>query len=131
MIYSIFRSGVTSIKRIRVSHILIDTPLSIKERLILAIGPYALLSIEVHIYKARSICSSAYLFVQLAIDNEIPITKPSYYGMTASDEELAHVFKSDTKEQCPMLQERIRVMREAGKVLCEVSSRSLFFLIFG
>lgn len=51
--------------------------------------------------------------------------------MTASDEELAHVFKSDTKEQCPMLQERIRVMREAGKVLCEVSSRSLFFLIFG
>ncbi|CEG63302.1 hypothetical protein RMATCC62417_00468 [Rhizopus microsporus] len=62
-----------------------------------------------------SLCAA----VNRAIDNEIPITKPSYYGMTASDEELAHVFKSDTKEQCPMLQERIRVMREAGKVLCE------------
>jgi GTP1/Obg family GTP-binding protein len=54
-----------------------------------------------------------------ALDNGIPITNPAYYGSKASDEELADIFKSDTKESAPMLSERIRVMREAGQVLCE------------
>lgn len=54
-----------------------------------------------------------------ALDNEIPITNPAYYGSKASDEELETIFKSDTKESAPMLSERIRVMREAGQVLCE------------
>ncbi|CAO3655137.1 unnamed protein product [Mucor hiemalis] len=57
--------------------------------------------------------------VNRALANEIPITNPAYYGSRASDQELADIFKSDTKEEAPMLDERIRVMREAGKVLCE------------
>ncbi|GAA5817421.1 hypothetical protein MFLAVUS_010967 [Mucor flavus] len=62
-----------------------------------------------------SLCAA----INRALDNGIPITNPKYYGSEASDEELAEVFRSDTKEPAPMLAERIRVMREAGKVLCE------------
>ncbi|KAG1146581.1 hypothetical protein G6F37_001218 [Rhizopus arrhizus] len=62
-----------------------------------------------------SLCAA----VNRALDNGIPITLPSYYANKASDQDLLDIFKSDTKETCPMLNERIRVMREAGKVLCE------------
>ncbi|RCH88667.1 hypothetical protein CU098_009156 [Rhizopus stolonifer] len=62
-----------------------------------------------------SLCAA----INRALDHEIPITDPAYYGKKASDSELAEIFKSDTKEPAPMLSERIRVMREAGKVLCE------------
>lgn len=51
----------------------------------------------------------------------MPITSPAFYGKEASDQDLAHVFRSDTKESIPLLQERIKVMREAGNVLCEAS----------
>lgn len=57
--------------------------------------------------------------VNRALSNQIPITNPAYYGSRATDQELADIFKSDTKEEAPMLNERIRVMREAGKILCE------------
>lgn len=57
--------------------------------------------------------------VNRALSNQIPITNPAYYGSRATDQELADIFKSDTKEEVPMLNERIRVMREAGKILCE------------
>ncbi|KAI9480878.1 MAG: hypothetical protein EXX96DRAFT_481288 [Benjaminiella poitrasii] len=57
--------------------------------------------------------------VNRALDNQIPITSPAFYGNKATDEEFADIFKSDTKEAAPMLNERIRVMREAGKVLSE------------
>ncbi|KAI8365781.1 hypothetical protein BD560DRAFT_436381 [Blakeslea trispora] len=62
-----------------------------------------------------SLCAA----INRALDHQIPITNPAYYGIKASEDELAEIFKSDTKEQAPMLSERIRVMREAGKVLCE------------
>ncbi|KAL7312295.1 hypothetical protein PS15m_008074 [Mucor circinelloides] len=61
-----------------------------------------------------SLCAA----INRALDNGIPITNPAYY-LKASDEELAAVFKSDTKESVPMLDERIRVMREAAQVLCQ------------
>ncbi|KAF1796842.1 hypothetical protein V8B55DRAFT_1548209 [Mucor lusitanicus] len=61
-----------------------------------------------------SLCAA----INRALDNGIPITNPAYY-LKASDEELAAIFKSDTKESAPMLDERIRVMREAAQVLCQ------------
>ncbi|KAI8974944.1 hypothetical protein BDB01DRAFT_378985 [Pilobolus umbonatus] len=62
-----------------------------------------------------SLCAA----INRALDKGIPITDPHYYGYTATDKELQSIFASDTKESIPMLNERIRVMREAGKVLCE------------
>lgn len=56
-----------------------------------------------------------------ALESGVPITSPAFYGKDASDQELIHVFRSDTKESIPLLQERIKVMREAGTVLCEAS----------
>ncbi|KAI9245972.1 hypothetical protein BY458DRAFT_484773 [Sporodiniella umbellata] len=61
-----------------------------------------------------SLCAA----IHRALDNGIPITSPEYYR-TASDQELRAIFRSDTKENCPMLEERISVMKEAGQVLCE------------
>ncbi|CEP10503.1 hypothetical protein [Parasitella parasitica] len=61
-----------------------------------------------------SLCAA----INRALDHNIPITTPDYY-LKASDEELAAIFKSDTKETIPLLDERIRVMREAAQVLCQ------------
>ncbi|KAG1452829.1 hypothetical protein G6F56_007721 [Rhizopus delemar] len=66
-----------------------------------------------------SLCAA----IHRALDNGIPITSPDYYR-TASDQDLIHVFRSDTKEPCPMLNERLRVMREAGQVLCDIFNGS-------
>lgn len=54
---------------------------------------------------------------------DIPITTPSFYAdeIECPDEKLAHVFRSSTEEQIPLLQERIQCLREAGQVLENVS----------
>ncbi|CAO3636469.1 unnamed protein product [Cunninghamella blakesleeana] len=61
-----------------------------------------------------SLCAA----INKALDNGIPITKPSYLQQ-ASDEELTNIFKSDTVEGIPLLSDRIRLMRHAGQVLCQ------------
>ena len=39
---------------------------------------------------------------------------------------MKHVFRSSTEEEMPMLEERLAVLREAGKVLYEVVPSFLF-----
>ena len=62
--------------------------------------------------------------IQRALEDDIPITTPSFWNdeIACSDETLRNVFRSSTSEQMPMLEERIQCLREAGKVLCSVSS---------
>ena len=62
-----------------------------------------------------SLCAA----INRALEQGIPVTKPSYYA-TASDKELESIFKSDTKEEIPLMEQRKAVMREAGQVLVEV-----------
>ncbi len=61
--------------------------------------------------------------IQRALDEEIPITKPSFWIDEAecTDEVLQYVFRSATTEGMPLLEKRIDCMREAGKVLQKVS----------
>ncbi|KAI8381335.1 uncharacterized protein BYT42DRAFT_566163 [Radiomyces spectabilis] len=66
-----------------------------------------------------SLCAA----INRALDKGIPVTQPAWYR-DASDEDLKAVFESDTKETIPLPQERIRLMREAGHVLCERFSGS-------
>ncbi|CAO3588488.1 unnamed protein product [Absidia cylindrospora] len=61
-----------------------------------------------------SLCAA----INRALDERIPITSAKYLA-EASDEALAHIFRSDTKEQVPMLKERVMLMKEAGQVLCK------------
>ncbi|XP_060062961.1 queuosine 5'-phosphate N-glycosylase/hydrolase-like [Ylistrum balloti] len=51
-----------------------------------------------------------------ALDNGIPLTDPNYYA-SVSMEQLCDIFKSDTDYDVPMLEERLQVLQEAGKVL--------------
>ena len=55
--------------------------------------------------------------------SDIPVTTPSFYAdeLECSDEKLAHIFRSSTQEEIPLLQERIDCLREAGQVLEDVS----------
>ncbi|GAA99594.1 uncharacterized protein L969DRAFT_94046 [Mixia osmundae IAM 14324] len=46
------------------------------------------------------------------------IVWPKWYA-NASDAQLAHLFRSDSPEEIPLLDERMKVMREAGQVLLE------------
>ena len=61
------------------------------------------------------------LLVRTALKNDgIPITSPSYW-LTATDAELGRVFRSESsKEGIPLLDDRIRLLRGAGAILCEV-----------
>ncbi|GAA5883242.1 hypothetical protein JCM16303_007325 [Sporobolomyces ruberrimus] len=53
-----------------------------------------------------------------AIEEGIDVTNPRWYGKEATDEDLRRVFRSDQEEEMPLLDERIRVLREVGGVLC-------------
>ncbi|KAF9989813.1 hypothetical protein BGZ75_004815 [Mortierella antarctica] len=59
--------------------------------------------------------------INRALEEGIPITTPSFFASEKllPDAEIVRIFRSDTKEQIPLLQDRIRVIREAGKVLVE------------
>ncbi|KAF9208308.1 hypothetical protein BGZ49_009270 [Haplosporangium sp. Z 27] len=61
------------------------------------------------------------LILHLALEEGIPITTPEFFASEERlpDKEIERIFRSDTKEQIPLLQDRIRVMREAGRVLTE------------
>lgn len=61
--------------------------------------------------------------IQRALDEEIPITKPSFWINEAecTNEVLHYVFRSATAEDMPLLEKRIDCMREAGQVLQKVS----------
>lgn len=61
--------------------------------------------------------------IQRALDDNIAITTPSFWNdeIACSDEVLRNIFRSSTSEQMPMLEERIRCLREAGAVLRDVS----------
>ncbi|RHZ88834.1 hypothetical protein Glove_21g195 [Diversispora epigaea] len=59
--------------------------------------------------------------INRAIEEGTPITTPSYYSSESniSDQDIRHVFRSSTQEEIPLLNERIKCIREAGKVLME------------
>ncbi|CCX07405.1 hypothetical protein FPQ18DRAFT_319353 [Pyronema domesticum] len=59
--------------------------------------------------------------LQRALDEGIPITTPSYWIDTelCTDEQLRHVFRSNTDEPFALLEERFECLREAGRVLCD------------
>ncbi|KAG0215964.1 hypothetical protein BGX33_000662 [Mortierella sp. NVP41] len=59
--------------------------------------------------------------INRALEEGIPITTPAFFASEERlpDKEIERIFRSDTKEQIPLLQDRIRVIREAGRVLVE------------
>lgn len=54
---------------------------------------------------------------------EIPITSSDFWQdeNECTEEILKHVFRSTTSEEIPLLEERLKCLREAGQVLYEVS----------
>lgn len=64
----------------------------------------------------------------IALDNGIPITKPSYFKNVSTDE-LAAIFKSDTLEEIPMLTERVQLIKQAGHILCDLFQGSFLYCV--
>ena len=60
--------------------------------------------------------------LQRALDQDIPITSPEFWidEEQCTDEILRTVFSSGTEEEIPLFGERVRCLREAGRVLDEV-----------
>jgi hypothetical protein len=60
--------------------------------------------------------------LQRALDDGIPITTPTFWANEeeCTEEVLRNVFRSDTEEEIPMFEERVRCLREAGRVIEEV-----------
>ena len=62
-----------------------------------------------------------------ALSEGIPIIDPKFYANkdACPDELIARVFRRapQSEEDIPLLQERINIMRENGRILCEVSCR--------
>ncbi|OBZ71342.1 hypothetical protein A0H81_08634 [Grifola frondosa] len=74
--------------------------------------------------------------VDRALDENIPITDPAFYASKSQcpDSLIKHIFRpaSQCKEDIPLLDERIRVLRENGAILCTRfgGSFQLFFKEF-
>ena len=60
--------------------------------------------------------------LQRALEQDIPITSPEFWvdEERCTDDVLKTVFSSGTEEQIPMLDERMRCFRDAGRILEEV-----------
>ncbi|OAK99055.1 hypothetical protein IQ06DRAFT_378870 [Phaeosphaeriaceae sp. SRC1lsM3a] len=69
--------------------------------------------------------------LQRALEMEIPITSPEFWvdEEKCSDEVLKTVFSSGTGEEIPMFEERVRCLREAGRILEEEFDSSVVTLI--
>lgn len=63
-----------------------------------------------------------------AKDNGINITEPRFY-LDCEVEVLQSIFKSDQEEEIPLLDERLKVLREVGGILCQVSTFLEDFLL--
>jgi hypothetical protein len=63
--------------------------------------------------------------LQRALEQEIPITSPDFWvdEERCSDEVLRTVFSSGTDEEIPMFDQRVRCLREAGRILEEVRAQ--------
>ncbi|CAG8441665.1 3124_t:CDS:10 [Ambispora leptoticha] len=64
-----------------------------------------------------SLCAA----INRALQKGIPITTPDFYASKErlSDLEIKQIFKSETSEDIPLLEERIESIRQAGKILTE------------
>ena len=57
-----------------------------------------------------------------ALDDDVPITTSNFWiDSNCSDETFKHVFRSATNEDIPLLDKRIQILREAGRILNEVA----------
>lgn len=62
--------------------------------------------------------------LQRALDEDIPITSPEFWldEEECTEDVLRNIFRSETDEEIPLLQERMQCLREAGQVLEDVSA---------
>lgn len=69
--------------------------------------------------------------LQRALEQEIPITSPEFWvdEERCTEDVLRAVFSSGTEEEIPMFDERVRCLREAGRVLEEEFDGSVVTLI--
>lgn len=60
--------------------------------------------------------------LQRALDEEIPITTPSFWANEeeCTEDVLRNVFRSATNEEIPLFSERVACLREAGQIIEEV-----------
>ena len=58
----------------------------------------------------------------------IPITTPSFWLDDDSEGLIRHAFRSDSSTDLPLLDSRIACLREAGKVLNEVSQDESWYM---
>lgn len=56
--------------------------------------------------------------INRAIDEGYPITDSKYYS-NISESDLRHILRSDSLAEIPLLEERLRILRETGKILQE------------
>uniref|UniRef100_A0A8C5NTX5 Queuosine 5'-phosphate N-glycosylase/hydrolase n=1 Tax=Jaculus jaculus TaxID=51337 RepID=A0A8C5NTX5_JACJA len=61
-----------------------------------------------------SLCAA----VNRALDAGIPITSASYYATVTLDQ-IRDIFRSDTDDSMPLIEERHRILNETGKILLE------------
>jgi hypothetical protein len=60
--------------------------------------------------------------LQRALEEDIPITSPAFWidEEKCTDDVLRNVFRSETDEEAPMFDQRVRCLREAGQILHQV-----------
>lgn len=65
-------------------------------------------------------CQNRFILFKSIFQKEgYPITEAHYFAHI-SEQELKHIFRSDTSVQIPLFEHRLRVLQETGKILIEV-----------
>lgn len=66
-----------------------------------------------------------------ALDEEIPITTPSFWANEeeCTEDVLRNVFRSETDEEIPLFSERVACLREAGQIIEEEFENSVITLV--
>jgi hypothetical protein len=59
--------------------------------------------------------------VNRALDEGYPITEANYYAHL-NEAEFRHIFRSDSSVNIPLVEQRLRVLNETGKILIDVCS---------
>ncbi|RMZ99122.1 hypothetical protein BpHYR1_027735, partial [Brachionus plicatilis] len=66
--------------------------------------------------------------VNRALDEGFPITEPFFYAHI-TEQELAHIFRSDSSVQIPLFEQRLKILHETGRILIEEFQGSFLNLI--
>jgi hypothetical protein len=102
---------------------LISSPLPTNQKLT-SVEKYTVIYHQIPYTGYWALCAA----VNRALDEGFPITEAQYYAHI-TEKELRHIFRSDSSVQIPLLDSRLTILQDTGKILIEVHKNKFFLAL--